>query len=233
MSSQENSEQNTLDHEWEIDNLPNRLTIFRVLLIPVIVSSILLIIYDWEFFRPYHFHLSYLAAWTFVAASITDFFDGYIARKRGIVTVFGSFLDPIADKFLVVSSLILLQSLNRIPPLLVIILVLREIYITALRLLAMEKGFTVPVDSSGKWKTALQMMAIPMLLCNDSPYGIPFPEMGTAFIYIAACLSLYSAFFYSYGTIKKFKVARVEAKASAKAKKANPDKPSKEVKKED
>lgn len=218
MSSQDKTEQ-TAQNEWEIDNLPNRLTIFRVLLIPVIVSSILIIIYDWELFKPYHFHLGYLAAWTFVAASVTDFFDGYIARKRGIVTVFGSFLDPIADKFLVVSSLILLQSLNRVPALLVIILVLREIYITALRLLAMEKGFTVPVDSSGKWKTALQMVAIPMLMAFDYPFGIPFPEMGTAFIYIAACLSLYSACFYSYGTVRKFKVARTEAKAKLKSQK--------------
>jgi len=216
MSSQEKTEQMS-EHEWDIDNLPNRLTIFRVLLIPVIVTSNLIIISNWEFFNPYHYHLGYLAAWTFVAASVTDFFDGYIARKRGIVTVFGSFLDPIADKFLVVSSLILLQSLNLVPALLVIILVLREIYITALRLLAMEKGFTVPVDSSGKWKTALQMVAIPMLMANDSPFGIPFPQLGTAFIYVAAFLSLYSACFYSYGTVKKFKIARIEAKAKLKS----------------
>ncbi|ATH07752.1 CDP-diacylglycerol--glycerol-3-phosphate 3-phosphatidyltransferase [Halobacteriovorax marinus] len=200
------------NNEWDIDNLPNRLTIFRVLLIPIIVTSILLILSDFKTFEPYHYHLGYLAAWTFVAASITDFFDGYIARKRGIVTVFGSFLDPIADKFLVVSSLILLQALGRIPALLVIILVLREIYITALRLLAMEKGFKVPVDNSGKWKTALQMVSIPMLFAFDHPFGIPFPALGTAFIYIAALLSLYSACFYSFNTMKKLKSARNEAK---------------------
>ncbi|WP_127716020.1 CDP-diacylglycerol--glycerol-3-phosphate 3-phosphatidyltransferase [Halobacteriovorax sp. HLS] len=207
---------NAKAQEWEIDNLPNRLTIFRVLLIPVIITAVLLMSKDWEMFRPYHFHLGYIAAWTFVAASITDFFDGYIARKRKIVTVFGSFLDPIADKFLVVTSLILLQTLGRVPPLLVIILVLREVYITALRLLAMEKGFTVPVDSSGKWKTALQMVAIPMLLANDRPFGIPFPEMGKAFIYIAAILSLYSAAFYSFSTMKKLKQARAAALAKKK-----------------
>ncbi len=199
--------------EWDIDNLPNRLTIFRVLLIPLIVTSILLITTDIEAFREYHYHLGYFAAWIFVAASVTDFFDGHIARKRGIVTVFGSFLDPIADKFLVVSSLILLQGLGRMPALLVIILVLREIYITALRLLAMEKGFKVPVDNSGKWKTALQMVSIPMLFAYDYPFGIPFPELGTAFIYIASILSLYSACFYSFNTMKKLKNARNEAKA--------------------
>ncbi len=199
--------------EWDIDNLPNRLTIFRILLIPIIVTSIILITSEIEYFKNYEYHLGYLAAWTFVAASITDFFDGYIARKKGIVTVFGSFLDPIADKFLVVSSLILLQALGRIPALLVIILVLREVYITALRLLAMEKGFKVPVDSSGKWKTALQMVSIPMLFAYDYPFGIPFPELGTIFIYIASLLSLYSACFYSFNTMKKLKSARNEAKA--------------------
>ena len=203
--------------EWDIDNLPNRLTIFRVLLIPLIVTAILLITSNIETFRAYHYHLGYFAAWIFVAASITDFFDGYIARKRGIVTVFGSFLDPIADKFLVVSSLILLQGLGRMPALLVIILVLREIYITALRLLAMEKGFKVPVDNSGKWKTALQMVSIPMLFAYDYPFGIPLPELGTAFIYIASLLSLYSACFYSFNTMKKLKAARNEAKALKKS----------------
>ena len=213
-----------IDHEWDIDNLPNRLTIFRVLLIPVIIASSLLIVSDWKMFRPYHFHLAYFSGWVFVAASITDFFDGYIARKRKIVTVFGSFLDPIADKFLVVTSLILLQALGHVPPLLVIILVLREIYITALRLLAMEKGFTVPVDSSGKWKTALQMVAIPMLFANEDPYGIPFQALGTAFIYIAACLSLYSAAFYSFSTMKKLKSARVDALAQKKSSKEDKNK---------
>ena len=211
----------SVSKEWEFDNLPNRLTIFRVILIPFIITTVMLMTSNIEMFQKYHFHLGYIAAWTFVAASITDFFDGYIARKRGIVTVLGSFLDPIADKFLVVTCLILLQSLDRLPPLLVIILVLREIYITALRLLAMEKGFTVPVDSSGKWKTALQMVSIPMLLANDYPFGIPFPELGAAFIYIAAILSLYSAAFYSFSTLKKLKAARTAALAEKKSTKEN------------
>jgi CDP-diacylglycerol--glycerol-3-phosphate 3-phosphatidyltransferase len=218
----ENTQSNeSKSHEWDIDNLPNRLTIFRVMLIPVIITTVMMMISGWEAFKPYHFHLGYIAGWTFVAASITDFFDGYIARKRKIVTVFGSFLDPIADKFLVVTCLILLQALDRLPPLLVIILVLREIYITALRLLAMEKGFTVPVDSSGKWKTALQMVAIPMLFANDYPFKIPFPELGAAFIYIAAILSLYSAAFYSLSTMKKLKAARTAALAEKKTSKEN------------
>lgn len=205
--------------EWEIDNLPNRLTMFRVFLIPIIIISLYLSKFQIEFLEGHKLALGYIAAWTFVAASITDFFDGYIARKRKIVTVFGSFLDPIADKFLVVSSLILLQELDRIPVLVVIILVLREIYITALRLLANEKGLSVPVGQMGKWKTAAQMVGIPFLMANDYPFGFPMPEVGTAFIYLAALFSLYSALQYTNGLFIKFKDKMLKARQLKKERK--------------
>lgn len=197
------------ESEWEIDNLPNRLTMFRILLIPIIVTSLFINLSKTDWLIPYQKTLGYVAAWTFVAASITDFFDGYIARKRGIVTVFGSFLDPIADKFLVVSSLILLQGLGRIPVLIVIILVLREIYITALRLLAQERGLQVPVANIGKWKTAFQMVGIPFLMAYDKPWGIPMPFLGIAFIYLASLFSLYSAVEYSISLIKRLKKSKL------------------------
>ena len=92
------------NNEWEINNLPNKLTIFRVCLIPVIVLCLILNLTDLDWILDKKVTLGYIAGWTFVAASITDFLDGYIARKRKIVTVFGSFIDPIGDKFLVVSS---------------------------------------------------------------------------------------------------------------------------------
>lgn len=196
------------DNEWEIDNLPNRLTIFRMLLIPVIIGSLFLNMTDYAWVQEHKHLLGYIAAWTFALASITDFFDGYIARKRKIVTVFGSFLDPIADKFLVVSSLILLQALGRIPVLIVIILVLREMYITSLRLLASDKGLTVPVGQLGKWKTAFQMIGIPFLMAYDHPWGISMPLIGSAFIYLASITSLYSALEYSLGLVKKIKAKR-------------------------
>lgn len=198
----------TNDNEWEIDNLPNRLTIFRMALIPIIIGALFACSLEVEWLKTYHKTLGYIAAWTFVAASITDFFDGYIARKRGIVTVFGSFLDPIADKFLVVSSLILLESLGRIHPIIVVILVLREMYITSLRLLATERGLSIPVGSLGKWKTTFQMIAIPFLMANDYPFGIPMPIIGTVFIFLASFFSLYSALEYSTSTIKKLTNAR-------------------------
>jgi CDP-diacylglycerol--glycerol-3-phosphate 3-phosphatidyltransferase len=203
--------------EWQIDNLPNRLTMFRILLIPIIISSLFINMSKIPMLVPYEKTLGYLAAWTFVIASITDFFDGYIARKRGIVTVFGSFLDPIADKFLVVSSLIILQGLGRIPVLLVVILVLREIYITALRLLAKERGLHVPVANIGKWKTAFQMIGIPFLMAHDKPWGIPMPLLGISFIYLASLFSLYSAVDYSLNLIKRLKKARSESRISKEA----------------
>ena len=204
-------------HEWDIDNLPNRLTFFRVLLIPVIICSLFLPVSGYQWAAEHTRMLGYIAAWTFVAASITDFFDGYIARKRNIVTVFGSFLDPIADKFLVVSSLILLQELGRINVILVIILVLREIYITALRLLAKERGLSVPVGGLGKWKTAIQMVGIPFLMAYDKPWGIPMPLLGDICIYVASFLSVFSALQYSAGLLGKISKLRKELKLSKKS----------------
>lgn len=200
--------------EWEIDNLPNRLTIFRVALIPVICLTLYLCLFDENIFKATQKTLGYIAAWTFVLASVTDFFDGYIARKRNIVTIFGSFLDPIADKFLVVSSLILLQSLNRVNVIVVIVLVLREMYMTALRLLAMEKGFKVSVNNLGKWKTTFQMMAIPMLMAWDKPWGFSFPLVGTILIYLSFVFSLFSAFVYTLGLGKKITEVRKLRKAA-------------------
>jgi CDP-diacylglycerol--glycerol-3-phosphate 3-phosphatidyltransferase len=211
-NDQENSQQIAgpamREDEWEIDNLPNRLTMFRMLLIPVIISSMILQKANWGLNEGVLLKVGYLGAWTFVLASITDFFDGYIARKRGIVTVFGSFLDPIADKFLVVSSLIVLGELERIPSLVVLILVLREMYITSLRLLASERGLVVPVGKLGKWKTATQMVGIPLLMANDQPWGIPMPLLGTIGIYLASIFSVYSALEYSAGLVKKIKAKK-------------------------
>lgn len=207
------------NEEWEIDNLPNRLTMFRMFLIPIIIASMVLHKVDWSWAVSMRHTLGYIAGWTFVLASITDFFDGYIARKRGIVTVFGSFLDPIADKFLVVSSLIILGELNRIPSLIVIILVLREMYITSLRLLASERGLAVPVGKLGKWKTATQMVGIPLLMAYDKPWGIPMALLGTICIYLASLFSLYSALEYSMGLLKKIKTKKMMQERAKKQRK--------------
>lgn len=199
-------------NDLEIDNLPNRLTFFRMLMIPVVVLALYFTedtpkwLIEWQ---PY---LGHIACWTFVVASITDFFDGYIARKRNIVTVFGSFLDPIADKFLVVSGLIMLMALDRVHPIVVIILVLREMYMTSLRLLAMTESVEVPVSQMGKWKTTVQMVATPMLMIYDDFLGMDLPLIGTVLMYIAALLSLWSALKYSLNMMKKLQENRAEKK---------------------
>lgn len=206
------SSKSAQSNEWEIDNLPNRITLFRIVLIPIILLSLY-----FNLTSPIK-SLNYIAAWTFVLASISDFFDGYYARKRKLVTVFGSFLDPIADKFLVISSLIMLLALNRIHVLVVLILVMREMYITALRLLAMEKGLSVPVGTLGKWKTATQMIGIPFLMANDLPFGLNMPLIGNILLYLATVFSLYSALEYSLGFLKKIKKVIEEKRVNKKKK---------------
>lgn len=216
MDHEQNAPRTHHPNEWDIDNLPNRLTILRVFLIPIILLSLFFTLAKYPWAQSNIKLLNYIAAWTFVAASITDFFDGYIARKKNIVTVFGSFLDPIADKFLVISSLIMLLALGRIHVLIVLILVLREMYITALRLLAMEKGLSVPVGTLGKWKTATQMVGVPLLMANDLPWGLNMYLIGTIAIYLASIFSVYSALEYSLGLTRKIQKLRKEIKKKKK-----------------
>ena len=199
-------------NDLEIDNLPNRLTFFRMLMIPVVVLALYFTEDTPRWLIPYQPWLGHIACWVFVVASITDFLDGYIARKRNIVTVFGSFLDPIADKFLVVSALIMLMGLDRVHPIVVIILVLREMYMTSLRLLAMTEDVDVPVSQMGKWKTGTQMVATPMLMIYEEFLWIDMAYLGTILIYVAALLSLWSALKYSLSMIKKLQEKRAEKK---------------------
>jgi CDP-diacylglycerol--glycerol-3-phosphate 3-phosphatidyltransferase len=199
-------------NDLEIDNLPNRLTFFRMLMIPVVVLALYFTEDTPAWLMSWQPYLGHIACWTFVVASITDFFDGYIARKRNIVTVFGSFLDPIADKFLVVSGLLMLLALERVHPIVVIILVLREMYMTSLRLLAMSESVDVPVSSMGKWKTTVQMVATPMLMIYDDFLWMDLPLIGTILMYIAALLSLWSALKYSLSMMKKLQENRAEKK---------------------
>ncbi len=196
---------------WEIDNLPNRLTLFRVILIPIIVGFLYLI--KFTDIQTEILKYGILASFFFFIASVTDFFDGYIARKRNIETVIGSFLDPIADKFLVVSSLIMLLSLGRIYDWVVIILVVRELYMTSLRLLASNQSLQVPVNYLGKWKTATQMFGIPFLMIGGVWVGIDFNLLGKVFIVISAVLSIISATIYTLGLLRTVQQKRKLKKA--------------------
>ena len=188
---------------WQVDNLPNRLTFFRLCLMPVVVIFLILCRYE----SPSQRHLfGLLTAILFIIASITDFFDGHIARKKKMVTIFGSFLDPIADKFLVVSSLIMLLSLQRISDWAVIVLVLREMYMMSLRQFAITEGINVPVNDIGKWKTVCQMTAIPMLMVYQKWWIFDWRLIGTLLIYLACFLSIISSLVYSFKLINKLQI---------------------------
>ena len=129
-------------------NLPNRLTLARVLLIPVFV--ILMLLYE------KHPYVNYAAAAVFIGASLTDLFDGKIARKYNLVTNFGKFMDPLADKLLVCSTLVCAVALGRAPAWAVIIIIAREFAISGFRLIAVERGVVIAAGKSGKIKTTLQ-----------------------------------------------------------------------------
>ena len=171
-------------------NLPNKLTLARVFMIPFFVFFIL--------FAPASpneavFRLT--ADLIFVLASLTDLFDGKIARKYGLVTNFGKFMDPLADKLLVCSALICLLSLGQLPTWVVIVIVAREFIISGFRLIAAEGGIVIAASMWGKSKTVSQMVMIIFLLLNLSFTigGIDVcAVLGTIMIYVATALTIIS-----------------------------------------
>jgi len=171
-------------HELTFDTPPNRLTLLRMVAVPAVIYFL-----TWK-----TFHGDVIACVIFCLAAITDWFDGYLARAYQSVTIFGKLMDPLADKFLVVSTLIMLQALGRIHPFLVMILICREMGITSLRALASSEGVIIAAGSGGKWKAALQMVAIPFLIVYVKLFDvIPADLVGTWLMYISVFLSLTSA----------------------------------------
>lgn len=156
------------------------------------------------------------AGLVFSAASITDYFDGYLARIQKVETIYGKLMDPLADKFLVVSSLILLQHLGRIHPITVILLICREMAITGLRALASAEGVVIGASASAKWKTATQMVAIPMIMAQDAFFGIPFKGLGTFLLYVSLGISLWSAQDYVVHFFRGLKETRKQKAAQRK-----------------
>ena len=153
-------------------NLPNKLTLFRVILIPFFVFFLLA-----PYFEGYG---NYIAVAIFIVASITDFLDGKIARKYHLVTNFGKFMDPLADKLLVSSALICLVDLNKIPAWIVIVIIAREFIISGFRLVAADNGVVIAASYWGKFKTAFQMVTVIVLILNIP--GEVFAVIGTVLI---------------------------------------------------
>ena len=153
-------------------NLPNKLTVFRVILIVPFVVLLLGGFQQWGWFTtlfsgilPY---TDYIAVGIFIVASLTDLLDGKIARKYNLVTNFGKFMDPLADKLLVCSALICLIELGQLPAWMVIIIVSREFIISGFRLIAAEQGIVIAASYWGKFKTTFQMIAV-ILMIVDLP----------------------------------------------------------------
>lgn len=175
-------------------NVPLLLTWARIGMIPVIVGV---------FYLPAGWVTPHaqnqIACWLFAAAAITDAFDGWYARRYGQITRLGAFLDPVADKLMVCAALVVLLALDRVDAFVALVIIGREITVSALREWMAQVGASssVAVNWLGKLKTILQMVAIPMLLFHDPLFGrLPVAAIGTALLYVAAILTVYSMLYY-------------------------------------
>ena len=176
-------------------NLPNKLTLFRVLLIPFFVFFLLI--------NPDNQVLRILADLIFIVASLTDMLDGKIARKYNLVTNFGKFMDPLADKLLVCSAMICLIQTKQLYAWFVIIIVAREFIISGFRLIAAENGIVIAANIFGKLKTVSQMIMIIILVAN-----LPFTwlqVLGQIFIWVSLILTILSLVIYIYQNIDVLK----------------------------
>ncbi len=163
-------------------NLPNKLTIFRVILIPFFVIFLLLDATNQTY--------RYIADAIFIIASLTDMLDGKIARKYNLVTNFGKFMDPLADKLLVSAAMICLIATGQLAAWIVIIIISREFIISGFRLVASDNGIVIAASYWGKFKTVFQMLMIIVLIANiNLPF---FAVLGTILTYVALILTIVS-----------------------------------------
>ena len=162
-------------------NLPNKLTIFRVILIPFFVVLLLL--------DPSNQMYRYISLAIFIVASLTDTLDGYLARRDNLVTNFGKFMDPLADKLLVCSAIICLVDMERIPSWIVIIIIGREFVISGFRLIASDNGVVIAANYWGKIKTVCQMIMIIVVIANLGGF---FAIVEQILIYLSLILTVIS-----------------------------------------
>jgi CDP-diacylglycerol---glycerol-3-phosphate 3-phosphatidyltransferase len=165
-------------------NLPNALTLVRILLVPVLIVALTGAIPGG----------SALAAAVFALAALTDGLDGYFARSRDAVTTFGKLMDPLADKLLIVAALISLVSLHRLPAWVAMVIIARELAVTGLRALAAERGVVIAASWMGKVKTILQVAAIFAVIVQN-----PAPVWADVLVYLAVAMTLISGADYFFG----------------------------------
>jgi CDP-diacylglycerol--glycerol-3-phosphate 3-phosphatidyltransferase len=192
----------TEDTKNTIINLPNMITVFRIVLVPVLFLLL--------FFSPGKLQ-SFFAGLVFSVASISDCVDGYLARRMNLVTDFGKFLDPLADKLLVGVALIMMIPLGRVPLWIVVIILGREVMVTLLRVISLRKGNKViEASMTGKYKTGFQIAAIiPLLFHYEYNLGlkffnfsVDFHVVGMAFLYAALVLTIWTGVYYLYKFFK-------------------------------
>jgi CDP-diacylglycerol--glycerol-3-phosphate 3-phosphatidyltransferase len=178
----------------EFWNLPNMLTLGRILLIPVFVWFT----YDAD---PLY---SMLAGLVFAVAAITDVVDGYLARKWNLITVVGKFMDPLADKLIVMAALVMMVRLGRIAAWVVIVLLARELIVSGLRTIAASEGMVISAGQEGKWKTSLQLVGV-ISLCVHYVHPldlgfrvvlVDYNMVGKVLVYLSGAFSVWSAVVY-------------------------------------
>ncbi len=183
-------------------NIPNLLTWLRILLIPVFVTAFYL---SDNTLSPHSKNL--IATGVFVLAAVTDWLDGYLARKLNQSSAFGAFLDPVADKLMVAAALILLVKLGRADAVIAFIIIGREITISALRewMAKVGQSTSIAVSMLGKIKTTFQMLAIGMLLYHEQLLGMDSQIVGSLLLYMAALLTLWSMGYYLMLAMRRLK----------------------------
>lgn len=177
-------------------NLANKITIFRVFLIPFFM----IVLYSNLEYS------NYLAGIIFVFAALTDTLDGYIARSKNMVTTFGKFIDPLADKILVSSALISLVDLGKIPGWVVVLIIAREFTITGFRIIAASEGITIAASSLGKIKTITQLVAITALLIDNFPFSLINFPFDMILLYVSLFFTILSGIDYIYKNRQALKI---------------------------
>jgi CDP-diacylglycerol--glycerol-3-phosphate 3-phosphatidyltransferase len=166
----------------ETFNLPNTITLLRISIVPFLF---ILLLEPGEFW-------SLILAILFVIASITDIFDGYFARKYNLITTMGKFLDPIADKLIVNTAMILMIPIGRIPAWIVAITIIRDLIVDVIRSIASSEGNYIQASSLGKQKTLAQNIAVTALMIHYSIFGVDAHYVGMVILYVALLLTIYS-----------------------------------------
>lgn len=189
-------------------NLPNKISLARTILIPIFVICLLVNFTSTTISilggHPISIH-QFIGAIIFIIASITDYVDGYIARKYSLITNMGKFLDPLADKLLVSTALIVMVELQMLPAWMVIIIISREFIVTGLRLLAVEQGEVIAAGWLGKLKTTFQMLGMSWLLLGNPIFNGFDIDFGMVVMWLAVALTIISGIEYVWNGRYLFK----------------------------